>query len=461
VGRRFVVVGGGITGLAAALRLRELGGDAADITLVEGSSRLGGKLHTGDVGGRLCERGAEMFLIRDRDEAALALVRRVGLAADVVHPAALPAAVVVGGTMHELPRATLFGVPSDQSTVESIATVPLGRDADRGSAVLVSAGDVAVGTLVRDRFGDEVVDHLVDPLLGGVYAGRADELSLQATMPGLYETASQHRTLASAVRAALAAAARAPGAPVFASVRGGLSRLVESVAAAGRARLYLGKPARRLGRTGSGWEITVSPASSRSATEVLAADGVVLAVASRPAARLLVGVSAEAATAVGALDYASVGLVALAFPPAITLPNLSGFLVPAGQGYETKAVTLVTTKWPHLYREDGPVVVRMSFGRHHDSQALRLTDQGLAQLAHRELAALLKLRLPEPLDSTVSRWGGSLPQYSVGHVPRVAQARAMLPTSLALAGAAFDGVGIAACVRSGTCAADAVWAGTV
>jgi protoporphyrinogen/coproporphyrinogen III oxidase len=461
MGGRFVVVGGGIAGLAAALRLRERAGESAQIVLVEGGRRLGGKLRTARVAGVACEAGAEMFLVRERgaDSAVLALAQRVGLAAEVVHPAPVPAAVLVDETLHELPRATLLGIPSDLSTVEPVAVVPGGLDADRGSAVLAPGTDVAVGSLVRDRFGDDVVDHLVDPLLGGVYAGRADDLSLQATMPGLYEAASQHSTLAAAVRAALAAAPRPAGQPVFATIHGGLSRLVAAVAAASGAQLRLGSPVRQLSRTRSGMEVTVG--GPRPSPETLSADAVVLALPSRPLARLLAGVDAEAAALLAALDYASVGLVTLALPSATMLPALSGFLVPADQGHAMKAVTFVTTKWPHLHRDKGPVLVRASFGRYRDSDVLQLTDDELVGLAVREFGAILDTTLPELIGASVSRWGGSLPQYGVGHVPRVAQARAALPATLALAGAGFDGVGIAACVRSGEAAADAVWAATV
>jgi oxygen-dependent protoporphyrinogen oxidase len=349
--------------------------------------------------------------------------------------------------LRPIPTGTLLGVPADPSTLDSSGM----SDVDNGGPLLGPGEDVAVGRLVRARYGDAVVDRLVDPLLGGVYAGHADRLSLAATMPGLHQAAQEQPTLSAAVTAALAAAPRPAGTAVFASVRGGLSRFVAAVAQAGRAQPRLGLPARQLTRTPSGWSVVVG---SMHDWVTLEADAVVLAVPARPAARLLGPVAPEAAAAVGALDYASVALVTLALPPGTELPELSGFLVPAVQRYAVKAATFFGRKWPHLAAAQGPVLVRASLGRYCEEGVLQRSDADLAALALADLRALLGLDLPEPRRVMVSRWGGGLPQYAVGHVDRIAAARAALPPGLALAGALADGVGIAACVRSGYAAAD-------
>jgi oxygen-dependent protoporphyrinogen oxidase len=188
---------------------------------------------------------------------------------------------------------------------------------------------------------------------------------------------------------------------------------------------------------------------------MIEADAVVLAVPGRPAARLLDGVNPAAAAEIGVLDYASVALVALAVRGA-RLPELSGVLVPASEGYAVKALTIVTTKWGHLARPDGLVLLRASVGRYGDTAALRYTDEELAALVHAELGALLDGPLPVPEWVRVTRWGGALPQYAPGHLDRVAAARGALRDTpgIALAGAAYDGVGIPACVRSGWAAAE-------
>jgi oxygen-dependent protoporphyrinogen oxidase len=245
---------------------------------------------------------------------------------------------------------------------------------------------------------------------------------------------------------------------MFATIDGGMSRLVDAVARAAAPRVRLGLPVRELRRAHRGWRLTVG--STRD-PEHLEVDACVLAVPARPAARLLGNVSPGAAGEVGELEYASVALVGLALPAGTVLPELSGFLVPANEGYAVKALTIFTTKWP---RPAGPVLLRASVGRFRDAEALRLPDEDLIARVHSELGTLLAGPLPAPVAATVTRWGGALPQYAPGHLDRVAQARAALAAenitlageSLALAGAAYDGVGIPACVRSGWTAADQV-----
>jgi oxygen-dependent protoporphyrinogen oxidase len=443
---KIAVVGGGISGLAAALRIRERAPAGTIVTVYEQAPSLGGKLRTGTVAGSTVELGAEAFLVRDAtggESAAMALARRVGLGDSLVHPAVQRAGLAHGGRLVPLPGGTLVGVPSDLESVKAVAEPAAALDADDGRPLLGAGEDVAVGALVRRRLGDEVVDRLVDPMLGGVYAGRADELSLAATMPGLATAARTEHTLIGAVKAALAAAPRPPGTPVFATVAGGLSRLVRAVAEAADARIRLGTAVRELRRTAKGWELLAG-------TETVTVDAVVLAVPARHAARLL--------HTEPLVDYASVALVTLAVPGA-RLPDLSGFLVPAEEGTLMKAATFFTTKWAHLTRPDGVALVRGSVGRYGEEPLLHRADGDLAAHVHRELSTLVGEDLPAPVGTHVRRWGGSLPQYAPGHLDRVAATRAALPATLALAGAGYDGVGIPACVRSGEAAADEVLKG--
>ncbi len=450
---RVAVVGGGVAGLAAAWRLRDRLGDAARITVWDSGERAGGKLRTGVVGGLAVEWGADAFVMRDPahggDSAAVALVRRLGL--ELVHPEPAPPALLVDGALRPVPAGTLFGIPGDPAAVADTAPVDSGRDRDSGEPLLAADADVAVGALVRERLGDAVVDRLVDPMLGGVYAGRADDLSLAATMPSLATACRSESTLTGAVRAALAASPRRAGGPVFGAVRGGMDRLVEALADASGAEVRLGRPVRELARAGAGWRLVVG--STRD-PETVEADAVVLALPSRPAARLLQAAGEPAAAPVGVLDYASVALVTLALPASVTLPERSGFLVPAGEGLTIKAATFFPRKWAHLRADDGPSLVRASVGRYGEEEVLRLSDEALVRQAHEDLSVALGGSLPAPVDAHVQRWGGALPQYPPGHPGRVAQARAALPATLRVAGAGYDGVGIPACIRSGQTAAD-------
>lgn len=210
---RVAVVGGGIAGLAAAVRLRDRAPEDTEIIVYEQSGALGGKLRTGELLGGPVEFGAESFLMRDPaggDSAAVTLIRRLGLTERIVHPTVGQAALAVDGQLRPIPGGTLMGVPGDLEKVATVARPTPEADHDGGAPMLGAGDDVSVGALVRARFGDEVVDRLVDPMLGGVYAGRADDLSLATTMPALARAARTRHTLLDAVRAAQAAAPASP-----------------------------------------------------------------------------------------------------------------------------------------------------------------------------------------------------------------------------------------------------------
>jgi len=413
---RATVVGGGIAGLAAALRLHRAG---IEVDLFEGSDRLGGKLHT--EGG--LEAGAEAFLMRDPaggPSAAVQLIDELGLAGEIVHPTGLPPGLFVNGGLKKLPGGTLLGIPGPQTDLTGVATIG-GSDVDNGSPVLHA--DVAVGELVRQRFGGEIVTKLVDPLLGGVYAGRADELSIAATMPGLFRWLLVEPTLSTAVKRAIEASKAHSGGPVFGTVAGGLSRLIEAAARELEGRVHLREFVRELPQTPT-----------------------VLAIPGPKAARLLPCLPFDR------LEYASVALATFEFPDAALaeLPDMSGFLVPESEGLSIKAATFFSKKWEHI----GGCVVRVSLGRAGDAATLQAPDEVLVQTALDDLSKVVG-RMPAPESAKLNRWGGGLPQYPPNHIDHVQEARERLrDRPIALAGAAFDGVGIPACARSGRDAAD-------
>jgi oxygen-dependent protoporphyrinogen oxidase len=461
--RHVAIIGGGIAGLAAALTLHDALGDEVTLTVLDRDDRLGGKLRTGTIAGRRVETGAEMFLTREADDptgaasAAVALVHRVGLGDALTHPQTTAAAIFAAGELRPMPGGTLMGVPADVASWPGIAGAARLADADRddGGPVLAAGADVPVGPLVRQRFGDAVVDDLVDPLLAGVYAGRADNLSLAVTMPGLANACRVEHTLQDAVRTTLSRRAATTD-PVFATVAGGLSRLIAAIHFAMPATsVLLGKTVREIVPIGDRWRVVYGSTRDARALDV---DAVVLAVPSHPAARLLAPFAADASAGVGALDYASIGLVTMLLPAGAldgtSLDGRSGALVPAVAGHAVKAVTVFSTKWAG--QPDGAVLLRASLGRYGEEQVLQVDDGALVDLAHAALGKILSAPLVAPLRATVTRWGGGLPQYAPGHHDRVSNARAALPPTLALAGAAYDGVGIPVCIRSGQRAADQI-----
>jgi oxygen-dependent protoporphyrinogen oxidase len=459
-----VVVGGGISGLAAARALHDGARRVAlslRVTVVEGSGQLGGKLRVSELAGVPVDEGAEALLLR-RPE-AVSLARAVGLGADLEDAATTSASIWSRGALHPMPKATVMGVPADLRalaaagllTGRELARVPL----DAWLPRTAYGEDVAVGRYVAARLGRAVVDRVVEPLLGGVYAGRAEELSFQATLPQLAPHARRERSLLAAARASRAEAATPAAGPaaVFGAPRGGVGRLPAAVAAAAGAEIRTRTTVRELHRTPDGWRLVVG--STRDPQEVLA-DAVVLAVPAAPTARLLRPHAPAAASDLAQIRYSSMAVVALAFPGAAfpQPPAGSGFLVPPVEGRSVKAVTFTSSKWGwYADRAPGLVLLRASVGRLGEEPVLQRDDADLVDLVLADLADLLGVTDP-PVDARVSRWGGGLPQYTVGHLDRVARIRAAVETlpGLAVAGAQYDGVGIPACVASGEQAAAAL-----
>jgi oxygen-dependent protoporphyrinogen oxidase len=301
---------------------------------------------------------------------------------------------------------------------------------------------------VRRRLGDAVADRLVDPLLGGVYAGRADDLSVAATIPALAGVSG------SLLRRAREVTATTGAGPVFGTVVGGLGRLADAVAAASGATFVTGRLVRRIERTTTGFRVVHGPTIDEAPID---ADAVVVAVPATAAARLLREVAPAASAGLDEIDYASVAIVTTVWRRTdLTPPTGSGYLVPAVEDRAVKAVTFASSKWAHL-RTDDLVVVRCSFGRYGAAADLQYDDDELVASSVDELR-LTARAAGVPVAARVTRWGGGLPQYTVGHLDRVARIRAAVAAvpGLAVCGAAYDGVGIPACIASGQAAATSV-----
>jgi protoporphyrinogen/coproporphyrinogen III oxidase len=476
-----VIVGGGIAGLAAAFFLRD---EAVRVTVLEGSPRLGGKLSVSEIAGLAVDEGAEALLVT-RPE-GIGLIAEAGLSDMRTGPGPTSSAIWTRDALRPLPRRQFMGVPSDMAELAKSGVL-----SDQGVARasqdfelprIARDGDVPVAGYIGARLGAEVVDRLVDPLLGGVYAGRSAELSFDATLPALAAASRQRRSLAEAVRSLLppptpASAGPAPapasetraGGSVFTTLAGGLGMLPAYLAKASGAEVRTTAMVRELAPAGRGWRLTVGSAA---AAEHVDADAVILAIPARPAGRLLAdvpGVSA-AVTAFGEISYASMAIVTLAYPrsafpgPGLAALGWSGYLVPAVDGRAVKAVTFSTVKWPHLASATAPgaeplEIVRCSVGRIGEEALLQRSDDELAAVAAAELAAVTGVR-GGPAATRVTRWGGALPQYTVGHLDRVATIRQTVAAQpgLTVCGAAYDGVGIPACVATARAAVSQVMA---
>lgn len=441
-----VVVGAGLTGLATAWRLRELD----DVVVVEARDQVGGQIDTVDLAGARLDVGADAFLARQPEAERLA--RELGFGdGDLVAPATGQVHLWTRGRLRPLPAGTVLGVPTDlRALAGSRVLTPAGLARAAAEPALprrAVVGDRSVADLVGERFGREVVDTLVEPLLGGVYAGRTDRLSAAAALPPVWAAAQGHRSLLTGLREHRRRTAAADG-PVFRTVRGGLSRLTGRLAEQLGGRVRTGEPVRRLRRVGARWSVETGEGT-------LTADDVVLAVPARAAAALLVEVLPDVARELAAIRTASVATIALAYERGggADLPDGSGVLVPPGEGRLVKAITFASRKWPH--HADGDVLLlRASVGR--IPAAGRTSDPNLdldgATLADRVDAEVRwATGLPRPaVARTVRRWPDALPQYDVGHLERVDRIRHGVrvgATGLHLAGAALDGVGLAARAR--------------
>ncbi|WP_066944557.1 protoporphyrinogen oxidase [Streptomyces lushanensis] len=452
-----VVVGGGIAGLAAAHRLL---GAGIDVTLLEATDRLGGKLYAGEIEGAPVDLGAESMLAR-RPE-AVELARAVGLGGLIQPPATATASVWTRGELRPMPKGHVMGVPGDPAALTGLLSeeglARIAREAELAPTEIGDDDDVSVGAFVAERLGREVVDRLVEPLLGGVYAGDAYRISMKSAVPQLFEALRSHDSLLGSVRAlqAAAAAAARPAGAVFAGIEGGVGRLPGAVADAVRAgggRIRMESPVLGLTRTADEWRI-------RTDRDVLAADGVVLAAPAWSASALLADESPAASAGLAEIEYASMALVTMAFrrSDADMLPEGSGFLVPPVDGHTIKASTFSTRKWRWVAESaPGLFLLRTSIGRYGEEERVHQDDADLVGVSLRDLAEATGLRA-RPVAAEVTRWIDGLPQYPVGHQVRVARIReavAKLP-GLRLCGAPYDGVGIPACVASAHRAADEI-----
>ncbi|WOT33499.1 protoporphyrinogen oxidase [Streptomyces coeruleorubidus] len=451
-----VVIGAGIAGLAAAHRLLERG---ARVTVLEASDRVGGKLLPGEIAGARVDLGAESMLAR-RPE-AVALAREVGLADRLQPPATATASIWTRGALRPMPKGHVMGVPGTAAALSGVLSdeglARIDRDAELPRTEV--GDDVAVGEYVAARLGREVVDRLVEPLLGGVYAGDAYRISMRSAVPQLFQAARSHTSLTEGVREiqAKAAAGRQTG-PVFMGIQGGVGTLPLAVAESVRARggeILTGTPVTELSHSaadGGGWRVVTGG-------RVLQADAVVLAVPAPAAARLLRTESPEAAAELGGVEYASMALVTLAYRRAETaLPAGSGFLVPPVDGRTIKASTFASQKWGWIADENPDLVVlRTSVGRYGETEILQRDDDGLVAVSRHDLKAATGLDAT-PVATRVTRWDDGLPQYPVGHHTRVARIREHVAKlrGLAVCGAPYDGVGIPACIASAYAAVDQI-----
>ena len=443
------VVGGGITGLAAAWELSARPG--VRVVVFEASDRFGGKLRTTPFAGLpAVDEGADAFLARVPE--AEALCCELGLGDALVSPATGAAWLWWDHRLHRLPAGLVLGVPSDLAGLarSRLLSWPAKARAALEPVLPGLAARVAddnLGALVRARFGDQVLERLVDPLVGGINAGDADHLSADAAAPQILSVARRSRSLLVGLRRQAAAGPANPG-PVFLTPAGGMGSLVDRLVAGLDERgveLRTGVAIRAVERAGSRWQVGD-----------VTADAVIVATPAFVAAPQLTGVSDEAARLLAAIEHASVAMVTLAFRDDDVGRTLdgSGHLVPKPGQRALTACSWASTKWAH-WKAPGQSVLRASLGRFGNEAAAHGTDTELLERAVADLTEPLRLR-GEPTAVRITRWEKAFPQHAPGHLGRVAAVEAALrrdAPGVWAVGAAHRGVGIPACIRQGRAAA--------
>jgi oxygen-dependent protoporphyrinogen oxidase len=425
------VIGGGVAGLTVAYRLSR---SNVDVTVFEAAEHVGGRLASIEVGGLELDAGADSFVARK--PWAVDLCRELGIG--LVAPGASGAHLWTAEGLVRMLRDAPFGIPGDVGDVLRWPGLSRrGRRRAMRDLVIRRRRDGAeetIGGLLRRRFGDEVTDLALAPILGGISAGDVDQLSALATFPELVAWEERQGSLIRGSQAATRAAAGSDAGPLFLRPRPGVRRLPDELArAVGPDRVRTGEPVGSLPE----------------------ADAVVLAAPAFEAARLLADAAPDAAPELTAIRYASTGVVLLVYPPgtADALPEGTGFVVPRGRAPMT-AATWLSRKWPDPAFGDR-AVVRCYVGADGEEDVLDAPDADLVAACERHLAALVEL--PEAAEhAAVHRWPRSMPQSEVGHRDRVRRARDLLPAGIFVVGNAYDGVGVADTVRGANDVAERV-----
>lgn len=461
---RVVVVGGGIAGLTAAYRLSRQAG--ADVVLLEAGDRLGGKIRTEHVAGFVIEAGPDS-LVTFKPQ-ALALAAELGLSERLrpADEASRGTFVLRGGRLRAVPEGMNGFVPRQAAPVAwSRLFSPWGKLRMAWEYVVPARRDDADESLesfVSRRLGRHFHGRLAEPLAGGIFAAEPSRLSLMATLPHLRAAELRHGGL---IRSMLAErrqhrqrprAAEAPS-PGVLTPRGGLTELVDAVAAhLGSVEVRLGTRALALGRHGEGYLVSVR--GSDGVPSTLTADAVVLATPAGVAAAMVEDLDPVLAAAMRGTSYTSTVTVTLGYRPGPQLPELPGhgYLVPAGEGRPARACTWISAKFPG-HAPEGHLLVRVSLGGAGRPPVNHLGDEALVGLARAELADTVGLR-SEPVVSRVHRWTGVMPEYTVGHLDRIAAVDRGLARhpGLAVAGSGYHGVSIPDCIASGERAAQVV-----
>jgi oxygen-dependent protoporphyrinogen oxidase len=441
----FLVIGGGISGLSAAYDLTCAG---ADCTILEKQTRAGGVIETRVADGCTLECGPDSFL--SAKPAALALIKELGLEGDVIgsNDHQRTTYILKHGGLVALPEGVMMIVPTRVMPMVKSPLLGWGTKIRMGLEYFRKPGeshDRSVAEFVTDHFGPETLDYLAEPLLSGVYGGDPAQLSVGSVLPRFLQMEAKYGSLVRGVLAGRSGAA--PSGPLFRTLKGGLGTLVDALAA--RVKVCRAD-VETIERSSGGFRVCAGG-------EWIDADQVIVACPAWSAARLVSGLDARLTELLASIDYSSSLTLSLIYRAADFDGKRAGFgfLVPKKERQRLAACTFVGTKFSFRVPDDR-IVLRCFFGGIGDPAILNESDESVIAIAREELHRILGLTAA-PISQVISRWPGSMAQYTLGHQQRVAEIRtraAAIP-GLHLAGNAYDGIGIPDCIQSGRTAAKA------
>ncbi len=491
--RRVAVLGGGITGLAAACtlaRARQAGAPIEEF-LIEASDRLGGVIRTEYVEGFVVEGGPDSFLAEKPEGAALC--RELGLGDSLLPSNDLQRRTYIlhRGRLVPLPDGLQLMVPTRLLPALATPLLPLGAKlaimlkwvgdrSDEGASSSRSqkpATDECVANFVRRHFGSAMLENIADPLLAGIFGGDSEALSVRSALPRLYEMEQEYGSLIQGMRQARKRRARAhpsleqagdfaedvgagskpapPATPLFVTLRDGLEQLVNALGMRlDGSRLFLRQRVLSLERPpvggGAGYRIHCGGGVSREA------DAIILALPAYECGRLLADFDSVLAESLNTIPYTSALTVALGYDASACgrLPAGFGFLVPRKDNRRMLACTFVHNKFSHR-APPGKYLLRCFLGGSRDSEVVNLSDDEIISTVRRDLGTILSIS-SAPLFHRIYRWPSSMPQYVVGHEERLRTIKARLANhpELFLAGNAYSGIGMSDCIRTGKAAAE-------
>jgi oxygen-dependent protoporphyrinogen oxidase len=461
--KKIAIIGGGISGLSAAYTLEKarLAGASLEYRLFEASPRFGGVLLTEYVEGCVVEAGPDSFLTEK--SWAIDFCREIGLGDQLIisHDSERKTYIYLRGRLIPMPDGLAFMVPTKiwpialsplfslntklQMAREWFLSAPAAQNGGTGD----EPNDESVAAFIARHYGREMVDHLADPLLSGVYGGSASELSVQAALPRFVEMEAKFGSLGKGMVAARKKVLNTSSRPIFTSLRAGMQQMADGVAGKiPTSSLRTNARVDSLRYENGQWLALI-------VGELERFDAVILAAPAHAATSILRTSSPDLAQLLGEIPYSSSVTVVMGLDRTRvkSLPRGFGFLVPRSVGKNIMAVTFVHQKFPGR-APTGKGLLRCFLGGAHNDQILTMDDDAIQKIVREELRQILRLDT-EPLFTRIFKWKNAMAQYTVGHAQRVENIQrlaAQLP-SFALAGNAYSGIGLPDCIRSGQNAA--------